>query len=165
MPRRYRSRIRRPARKYAWYDTVLNSILTSGNAIVQNLSLNIASEHRVGMVVERVILDYEYNLSLAGSGGLISYGVTMWPQEAALSGVYPDPDDVDPEAKWMFKRSFAIVATDSANDISQATYAKHDIKSKRRFQTRDYRLVLVHQASTLSDNVNVNGMIRVLTST
>ncbi len=158
----YRGRARAPRQKVAWYDTTINAILMSDQRITQDLSKNMSAADKRGARVLRIIVNYEYNMSIAGTGGLVSYGLCIWPDEA--SSVLPDPDSEDQDVQWLWKRTFDIVSSSNASDSTQFTKVSIDVKPNRRLPTHLYSVRLIHKAEVLSDNVNVNGMVRLLMS-
>ncbi len=158
---RRRARLSRVPRKATrWLDTGLNAVLTSGGQLNIDLTANLDPQEKKGSRLLRVIFDFEFNLSVAGSGGLISYGLTHLFAEGATSP--PDPDVDTQETNWLWKRINGIVASANANDLSQATFVREDFKPNRLFRTLDSRFSLIIDAGTLSANVNVNGMVRLL---
>ena len=156
--RRYTPRAVRP--KVQWFDTAINSILGSNGHISIDLSASIVKDERKGMKVVRTILDCEANLSLAGTGGLISMGMYMWPIEAITT--LADPADDSQEVPWLWKVINRPVFTSAPTDLTQLQPFRVDTRVQRRFPTQEYDFRLDFQSGALSDNVNINGMCRVL---
>ncbi len=160
--RRRRSFSRRPRRTVEWHNTNLNQLLTSGSQISLELSAGIAQDEVKGMTVMRVIVDLVAQLSVAGTGGLVSMGIAMVAEEAVTAGGIPDTNVEANEASWMWLRALQTVSATNLSDRSSFTPFLYDSKVMRRFRFEELQLRWICNAGTLSANVNINGSIRVL---
>ena len=164
MPTRRTSRRRAPARRrpVQWFDQVVNESTASGTQDTTLLTGGITDIVKKGMTLVRTIIDMTSVLSIAGTGGLMHYGIAMVSDEAVASGAFPDADSASDEPGWIWRVMGRVIASTNLNDISMNSRLVYDIKSRRMFKTQDWDLYLIIDAGTLSDIVNTDGMIRTL---
>ena len=81
--------------------------------------------------------------------------------DGVAANAIADLETADEQAGYLWRWSGSCF-TSAVNDSTQQTVLREDLKSKRRFPTRDHELLLVLTASVSSITVNVDGIVRVL---
>ncbi len=153
-------RVRKVRRAVEWVDSLVNAVLTSGSTISFDLTSGVVQAQRKGMSLVRVISDIEAILSVAGTGGLISYGVALWQAEAV--SVLPDPNVSAIETSWIRKVGFRSISSNDPSDRSQYMPMQFDAKTNRRLRNNETEVRYIIKAETLTNNVNLNGIVRCL---
>ena len=125
-----------------------------------DLFQDVADDERKGLTVVSLIVDLHAILSIAGTGGIVAMGITLVGDEALASLALPDADQVDDQPGWLWRAAHTVHS--SANsDFAQAVPFGGQFKSKRRLRGEDETLLLIMDNISLTNNVNITGMVRV----
>ena len=152
---------RAPRRASEWFDHGVNETTASNTADNQDMMSAITVDERKGMTLVRMIIDFTSLLSVAGSGGVMSYGICPVSSEAASAAAFPDVDSDDDMPRWLWRTRRVIAAT-NVNDISMNNRFVYDIKSRWRVPSEDWTLQMIIDAGALTSDVNSDGLIRTL---
>jgi len=139
----------------------VNRTLATTAGFEDDLTSGFVRSNQKGRTIVRMIIDLTYVLVSAGSGGILTLGVTSVLASAFAALASPDPSDPSTQPGWMVRQQ-DIVASTNAADRSQFTNIHLDIRFKRVLRGEDDRLLFIVQAGALSASVNIDGMIRTL---
>ena len=92
----------------------------------------------------------------------MSAGIYVAEVDAIAAAAAADPETDTDMPGWVWRVSGIGVFTSVANDSSQRTYWKYDLKARRRLPGESFRLMLVLSNANLATVVNVDGIVRTL---
>ena len=152
---------RRPRSNYQWQDGLINETIQTASQEFHDITGAMVTDRRKGAVLVRCILKLTYFLVTAGTGGIISMGMTLLDQDAVNAVALPEADVMADQPGW-FHRERVVVSSSDVNDRSQATQQLVDVKPKRKLQGANDVVGIIWDSGALSANVNIDGMVRAL---
>ena len=159
--RRGPRRSRQPRRAVEWFDRIIDETISSTGQQSNTLTADIASDEMTGMTLLRTIISIGANLSIAGTGGLLSMGIVQVTSDALAALALPDADIGTDKPGWLWRAS-RTVFTSLVNDRSQETRFDIDLRTGRRLRGSANDLILVFDLGVSSADVNIDGLVRML---
>ena len=150
-----------PRRAREWFDTIVNTTVSSAGQAVVQLGQDILDDEKKGMTIVRLIIDLVYQLSAVGTGGVVSSGICLVTDDAFGASVLPEADVSSDKPGWWY-RSVKTVYSATLNDRAQATNVQYDLKIGRKLPGEDVAISMIFDASALSSDVNIDGLVRLL---
>ena len=157
------------ARRTAWDDELVNTVVVNGGTTVAiRLMNNVADAEKRGCTVVRMIMGVDL---LAEPPGVVSstqrftMGVGMISDDAFAGSVFPDPDtDSDfPVNGWMHRSVHSIRDELLATGVIATVRVDRDIRSQRKVE-RSTLALFVQNTNTegAGNSIRITGLVRVL---
>ena len=157
------ARVRLPRRPVEWYDTIKQGeALASGGQTEFDLLVNMEDRQNKGATITRIILNLDIRPLSVNTYTQVYVGLTLWSQEAFLTGIMPDADDAaDMGVGWMYRgRLWSLVS--SLNDAPGIGGSLQlDLRSQRKLTSEDQSLFIVLDA-VAATNLTIDFLARVL---
>ena len=149
-------------RPFEWFDKDQQlQTVTAGVSVLREILDQMSDNDRVGATITRIIGTIQLRPLLANAEAHIFMGIALVNADAFSGGVVPDPEDAADQPGWLWK-SYRNVMHDAINVHTPVGLVTFDIRSQRKLGREQRLLIILHNLSTSSTNVNLDYCTRTL---